>query len=182
MNDSSMPDIIFVTGVSGCGKSTVAAALAEEYGYPYLEGDEYHPPENVAAMAAGHPLTDEMRWPWLRRLAQEARRQADEAGGAVVSCSGLKRAYRDLLRDVAGGGRMLLLYGDRELLFERMAARKDHYMPPALLDSQLATLELPDDDEPNVKKILVDKPASAVIAEAKKTLKTLLRTPKQISK
>ncbi len=114
-------DIIIVAGVSGCGKSTVAKALAETCGYPFLEGDEYHPAENVAAMAAGRPLTDEMRWPWLRRLASSAVEKANGAGGAVVSCSALKRAYRDLLREQTGGCRFVLLTGDRDMIYARMS-------------------------------------------------------------
>jgi gluconokinase len=169
--------IIFVTGVSGCGKSSVACALADHFGYPFLEGDDFHPQENVDAMAAGQALTDEMRWPWLRQLAGAARKAAAEQGGAVVSCSGLKRSYRDLLREVAGGGYVVLLHGDRDVIYDRMNARVDHYMPPSLLDSQLATLELPEFDEENTLQIIVHAPLEKIIASAQKSLNTLLHRP-----
>ncbi|WP_417241400.1 gluconokinase [Celeribacter sp.] len=159
-------DIIIVAGVSGCGKSTVAKALAETCGYPFLEGDEYHPAENVAAMAAGRPLTDEMRWPWLRRLASSAVEKANGAGGAVVSCSALKRAYRDLLREQTGGCRFVLLTGDRDMIYARMSARANHYMPPTLLDSQFAALEGPDTTETDLVEIAIDGSSAQVIKQA----------------
>lgn len=159
-------DIIIVAGVSGCGKSTVAKALADTAGYPFLEGDEYHSADNVAAMAAGTPLTDEMRWPWLTRLASSAVDMAQESGGAVISCSALKRAYRDLLRTQTGGCRFVLLTGERDMIYARMAARADHYMPPTLLDSQFAALEAPNADEIDLIELSVEGSSSQVIKQA----------------
>lgn len=130
---------VLVMGVSGSGKTTVAAGLAEHFGWTLLEGDAFHPPANVAKMASGTPLTDEDRWPWLRAIAAEAERHDN----SVIACSALKRAYRTVLApDV-----LVFLSGSKELIADRMRARKDHFMPPALLDSQFATLEPPGPDE-----------------------------------
>ena len=159
-------DIIIVAGVSGCGKSTVAKALAKTTGYPFLEGDEYHPAENVAAMAAGTPLTDEMRWPWLRNLAASAVEKASGARGAVISCSALKRAYRDLLRTQTGGCRFVMDTGELDVIYERMSARTDHYMPPTLLDSQFADLEGPDATETDLIEVAIDGSSAQVIKQA----------------
>ncbi len=136
---------IVVMGVSGCGKSTVGAALAQALGLRFVEGDSLHPPRNVALMAAGTPLTDEDRREWLEAV---ARVLADAAhDGVVVSCSALKRSYRDLLRASAPDLTLVHLRGEPALLAERMAARKGHYMPASLLQSQLQTLEPPGADE-----------------------------------
>ena len=135
---------VVVMGVSGCGKTTVGRALADRLGVPYVEGDELHPPENVARMAAGIPLTDDDRWPWLDAIAS---RLAAADGGAVVACSALRRRYRDRLRAAAPDLRLVHLHGARELLQQRLAARRGHYMPAALLQSQLDTLEPPQADE-----------------------------------
>jgi gluconokinase len=137
--------IIVVMGVSGSGKSTVGRLLAQRLGVPYAEADEFHPASNIAKMSAGTPLTDEDRWPWLRSIAS----WISEREGGVVTCSALKRRYRDLLR---GGGPVwfLHLHGSRSLLESRVNARAGHFMPPALLDSQLADLEPLEDDEPGV--------------------------------
>jgi len=136
-----------VMGVSGCGKSTVGRKLAQALRLDYLEGDEFHPPENVARMAAGIALTDEDRQGWLLRLSERLA-QAQSAGeGVVLTCSALKRAYRDVLRRGAPGLQLVHLQGSRELLGARMAVRSGHYMPASLLDSQLATLQPPGIDE-----------------------------------
>jgi gluconokinase len=141
--------IFVVMGVSGSGKSTVGRALAERLGVPYAEGDDLHPAANREKMASGQPLTDEDRWPWLRLIAGWIGEHA-EAGG-VVTCSALKRAYRDLLRDAAPGEVVFVhLAGDRELIGRRIGARTGHFMPPALLDSQFAALEPLAGDEPGV--------------------------------
>jgi gluconokinase len=139
--------VIVVMGVSGSGKSTVAKALAKDEGWPILEGDDYHPPANVAKMASGTPLTDEDRWPWLRAIA--AAIDAARAGGQneVVACSALKRAYRDILIGDRNDVRLVYLQGSKQLIGDRLKARKGHFMPPALLDSQFATLEEPGPDE-----------------------------------
>ena len=136
---------IVVMGVSGCGKSTLGQAVAQRLGLPFVEGDELHPPRNVALMAAGTPLTDEDRQGWLNAVA--ARLAAAGDTGAVVACSALKRSYRDLLRRAAPDLRVVHLSGSETLLRQRLQARAGHYMPPSLLPSQLQTLEPPAPDE-----------------------------------
>jgi gluconokinase len=141
--------IYVIMGVAGSGKSRIGSAFAGALGIPFVEGDDDHPFENVARMARGEPLTDEHRAGWLRVLAARIR-DADAAGtGLVVTCSALKRAYRDVLRAGATSGRVqfVLLRGPRDLIGERLAARRGHYMPVSLLDSQFATLEEPAPDE-----------------------------------
>jgi gluconokinase len=138
---------VVVMGVCGSGKSTLGAALARELGASFLEGDEFHPPDNVARMAAGVALTDADRQSWLQNLGARLG-DAQRAGQAVVlSCSALKRSYRDTLRSQAPDLALVYLAGTPDLLAQRMAARKGHYMPPSLLASQLATLEPPQEDE-----------------------------------
>ncbi|HZZ95406.1 MAG TPA: gluconokinase [Jatrophihabitantaceae bacterium] len=137
--------VLVLMGVSGCGKSTVAGVLAGRLGFDFGEGDDLHPPANVAKMAAGDPLTDEDRWPWLDRVAQWIRDHTDAGRPGLITCSALKRSYRDILR----GDHVVFVYlhGTREQIATRLAARHGHYMPPELLDSQFATLEPPGDDE-----------------------------------
>ena len=136
-----------VMGVAGSGKSTIGPALARALGVEFVEGDDYHPPENVRRMAAGIPLTDEDRAGWLRALAARLH-QAKQAGtGLVMTCSALKRSYRDVLRASAPEVRFVFLRGPRPLIAERIAARHGHFMPPSLVDSQFATLEEPAADE-----------------------------------
>jgi gluconokinase len=137
-----------VMGVSGSGKSLIGARFARELHVEFVEGDDLHPPDNVRRMAAGIPLTDNNRKGWLMAIAARLR-EAKRAGfGLVASCSALKRRYRDLLRS-SGDANVQLVYlaGTRALLAERMANRPGHFMPPALLDSQLAILEEPSPDE-----------------------------------
>jgi len=140
-----------VMGVSGCGKSSVGIALAEALGVRFVEGDQYHSAENVAKMAAGTPLTDEDRAQWLASLQAEIRASVDAGVGIVVSCSALKRRYRDLLRAGAANLRYAHLVGSKDLIAGRMATRTGHYMPLSLLDSQLAALEPLQDDEAGVR-------------------------------
>jgi carbohydrate kinase (thermoresistant glucokinase family) len=139
--------ILVVMGVSGSGKTTIARGVAAAKGWTLVEGDSFHPPANVAKMAAGTPLTDADRWPWLHAIA--AAIDADRARGenAVVACSALRRAYRDILIGDRPDVRLVYLQGSRELIGERMRARQGHFMPPALLDSQFQTLEEPGRDE-----------------------------------
>ena len=134
-------------GVSGSGKSTIGAAFARALGIDFVEGDEYHPAENVKRMAAGIPLTDDDRAPWLRALARRIREAKDAGTGLVMSCSALKRSYRDILRADVAELRFVFLEGQRALIAERFAGRRGHFMPPSLLDSQFATLEEPSPDE-----------------------------------
>ncbi len=144
---SAAPLAVVVMGVCGCGKSTVGGRLARELGALFIEGDAFHPPANVARMAAGIALTDADRQGWLEALAAQLA-DARRAGRSVVlACSALKRRYRDVLRQGAPDLRVVHLTGDRAMLAVRLAARQGHYMPASLLDSQLATLETPDPDE-----------------------------------
>lgn len=136
-------------GVSGSGKTTVGEAVAGELGFELIEGDDYHPPANVAKMADGIPLTDEDRRPWLRTLAELLADRHSQGQGTVLACSALRRSYRDVLRSAVPDDEsfFILLDADEETLRSRMKSRKGHYMPPALLDSQLATLEPLEPDE-----------------------------------
>ena len=140
--------LIVLMGVAGCGKSTVGAALAGRLGKPFLDADDFHPAANVAKMSRGVPLTDGDRWPWLDRLAQALRDEAERTGMAVAGCSALRRAYRQRLIATAGEPILFVfLQGSRDIVNERMATRSGHFMPTALLDSQFATLEPPGADE-----------------------------------
>jgi gluconokinase len=155
---------LVVMGVSGSGKTTVARGVAERLGWVFAEGDAFHPAANVDKMAAGQPLTDDDRWPWLRVLADwiGVREEADE--NAVLTCSALKRSYRDLLRDGHPSVRFVHVTVSRETLAHRLAQRQGHYMPASLLDSQLATLEPLEDDEPGLLLAGDDEPADVVRA------------------
>ncbi len=142
------PPVLLVMGVSGSGKSTVGKALADALNWPFQEGDDLHPPENIAKMKAGVPLTDEDRAPWLAAVARWIDDQALQGEPGVVTCSALKRGYRDALRRDRPHLWLVFLEGSRKVLAERLAQRHDHFMPPSLLDSQLAALEAPGEDEP----------------------------------
>jgi gluconokinase len=158
--------LIVVMGVAGSGKTTIASGLAEHLGVPFVEGDSLHPIANVKKMSAGIPLTDQDRWPWLKAIGERMEVERLTGHGVVVSCSALKHIYRDCLRkEVHGNVRFILLDGSRELIGARMKKRKGHFMPPALLDSQFATLEKPTADEHAV--ILdISHPVPALLAEA----------------
>lgn len=149
-------------GVCGSGKSTIGPALARALGVGYVEGDTHHPPENVKLMAAGIPLTDEDRAGWLRSLARQIRAAREAGSGLVISCSALKRSYRDILRAEAADLRFVFLQGDRTLLTERLASRRGHFMPASLLESQLATLEEPGPDEDAWVCDITDSPDTLV--------------------
>ena len=161
-----MPMHIVVMGVSGSGKTTVGEALAAALGWRFVEGDSFHPKRNVEKMAAGHPLDDADRRPWLEALAGEIAK--DEAAGqsSVIGCSALRRAYRDILRTGAPDVRFLHVHGDKALLAERVSHRPGHFFPAALLESQLATLEPLGPDE---RGVLVDiaAPVERMVAEAR---------------
>jgi gluconokinase len=139
---------IVVMGVSGSGKSTVADGLVHRLGWEFAEGDEFHPEANVAKMRAGTPLGDDDRWPWLRRLADWIGEHERSGRSVVVTCSALKRSYRDVLRDGHPSVWFAHVTADAALIRERMEHRSGHYMPVSLLDSQLALLEPLQDDEP----------------------------------
>ena len=150
--------MIVVMGVSGSGKTAVGEALAAGLALPFLEGDSLHPPANVAKMAAGCPLDDADRAPWLAAIAAWMGARAD----GVVACSALKRAYRDQLREGAPDARFVLLAPPRAALEQRLGRRRGHFMPGSLLDSQLATLETPDADE-TALVLTADEPIAALI-------------------
>ncbi|MEO7129762.1 MAG: gluconokinase [Dermatophilaceae bacterium] len=145
---SPAPDIVIVMGVSGSGKTTVAEGVAAAMGWDFAEGDDFHSAANVAKMHSGHPLTDDDRWPWLESIGDWI--SAKVAGGesAVVTCSALRRAYRDLLRQGRPAVRFLHVTAPSELIEDRMEHRSGHYMPASLLPSQLNTLEPLEPDEP----------------------------------
>ena len=142
--------IVVLMGVSGSGKTTIGTALAEKLGWPFLDGDDFHPPQNVAKMSSGQSLTDEDRWPWLDRLNAELRDREGRGESAILACSALKQAYRDRLARGLADWRLVFLHGSFELLQRRMQERKHRYMPASLLQSQFTTLE------PPAKAIAVD--------------------------
>ena len=153
---------LIVMGVSGSGKSTIAAKLAERIGWRCEDGDRFHPASNVAKMSAGHPLTDEDRWPWLQAIADEIDRVSEAGDRAVIACSALKRAYRDILVHGRKDVRIIYLEGSQQLIADRLAKRKGHFMPAGLLDSQFKTLEPPAPDE-NPVTVSIDAPVDAII-------------------
>ncbi|MEV1050574.1 gluconokinase [Streptomyces sp. NPDC049887] len=144
----STPHVVVVMGVAGTGKTTIGPLIAEALGVPYAEGDDFHPADNIAKMSAGIPLSDADREPWLDAIGRWAHGRAGLGG--VVGCSALKRIYRDRLRTAAPDVEFLHLTGDRALIERRMAERRGHFMPTALLDSQFATLQPLQDDEAGV--------------------------------
>jgi gluconokinase/shikimate kinase len=148
--------VLVLMGVSGCGKSTVAALLAGRLGWDFEEGDDLHPPANIAKMAADHPLDDEDRKPWLAAVAAWIRARTDAGQPGIITCSALKRRYRDVLR----GDHVVFVYlaGTPEQIAARLATRHGHFMPPDLLASQFAILEPPGPDE---EAITVDISASS---------------------
>ncbi len=156
-------------GVSGVGKSTIAKALAARLGWDFAEGDDFHPEANVAKMASGTPLNDDDRWPWLGLIGDWMSTEIAAGRSAVVTCSALKRSYRDLLREGRPEVRFLHLVADPDLLAMRMGERKDHFMPASLLASQLDTLELLGRDEPGVEVPVVGSPEEV----AERALKAL---------
>jgi carbohydrate kinase (thermoresistant glucokinase family) len=157
--------VLIVMGVSGSGKTTIARGIAEATGWQLLEGDAFHPSGNVAKMAAGTPLSDADRWPWLHAIAAAVDAIRAAGGSAVVACSALKRAYRDILIGDRPDVRLVWLRGDKALIAARMAARQGHFMPPALLDSQFAALEPPAPDERAVV-LPIDGTPEAIVASA----------------
>lgn len=159
-----------VMGVSGCGKTTVGQAAATACGTLFFDGDDLHPAENIAKMSAGKPLNDTDRAPWLARVGDTI---AAEPGPVAIGCSALKRAYRDIIRDRAGAVHFIHLHAPKDVLERRVNEREDHFMPPALLDSQFAALEALGDDE-NGSVIDIDQPFEGVVADTVAAMRTVL--------
>ena len=157
-----MPCVLVVMGVSGSGKSTIASSLAERLGWTFEDGDWFHPPENVAKMRAGHPLTDADREPWLRGISDEIERVCKAGEHAAIACSALKRSYRQVLADGHKGVRLVYLRGPAELIVNRLQQRKGHFMPADLLSSQFETLEPPDASE-NPVTVSIDASVDAIV-------------------
>jgi gluconokinase len=159
----AQPVVLVFMGVSGCGKTTVAAILAGRMGWRFEEGDGLHPQSNIEKMEAGHPLTDEDRAPWLERVAEWIDERLDAKENGLITCSALKRSYRNVINRRGSGVVFVFLAGSRETIAARLAARHGHFMPSSLLDSQFADLEEPASDEPEIR---VDVgPAPGVIAQ-----------------
>jgi carbohydrate kinase (thermoresistant glucokinase family) len=156
--------ILIITGISGSGKTTIATALAQLFGWPFKEGDDLHPASNITKMHSGHPLDDRDRWPWLQKLTDwiDGWRQVGDSG--VITCSALKRSYRDFLTSGRPEVRVVYLHGDRAVIAARLAARKGHFVPATILDSQIATLEEPDPDEDSIR-VDVDQLVEDIVAE-----------------
>jgi gluconokinase len=168
MTPGEPPPVIVLMGVSGCGKSTVGAKLSQTLGWPFRDADSFHPPANIDKMSRGVPLTDADRWPWLDAIASWIdERRAGRAPG-IVSCSALKRVYRERIVGARSGVRLVYLRGSRELVAARLAGRVHHFMPAALLASQFEALEEPLEDEHPVIVSIAEAPvriAATIISE-----------------
>lgn len=170
--------MLVIMGVSGSGKTTVAAQLAGRVHATFTDGDDLHPPENVAKMRFGTPLTDADRWPWLDRVALTLVDGAAGGQAIVVACSALRRAYRDRLRaGTAGQVRFVFLDASYDVIDARMKARMGHFMPEALLKSQFATLERPGPDEDDVLTVSAVQATGDILAEIQAQLGNLSRAP-----
>ncbi|WP_427015871.1 gluconokinase [Pseudarthrobacter sp. P1] len=157
------PVVLVVMGVSGSGKSTVAALLAGRLGWAFEEGDALHPQSNIDKMAAGHPLTDEDRHPWLEKVADWVDRRLDHGENGIITCSALKRSYRNIINRRGSGVAFVFLSGSSETISARLTERHGHFMPTSLLESQFAALEEPSQGEPGIR---IDVgPAPGVIAQ-----------------
>ena len=170
MTASETPRALIVMGVSGSGKTTIGEKLAGRLNWPYEDADQFHPAGNVAKMSAGHPLTDEDRWPWLKAIAAEIDRVCDAGGRVVIGCSALKRAYRDVLLHNRTDTRLVYLNGTQTLIADRLGRRKGHFMPPGLLTSQFNTLEPPTSDEHPVT-VSIDGTVETIIDNILRQLK-----------
>jgi len=174
---SDVPAAIVVMGVSGSGKTSVGELLGQRLGFPFIDGDDFHPPANVEKMSAGIPLTDEDRWPWLDILGAKIGALARNEGGVIAAASSLRKVYRDRMTAAAG---MPVLFahldGPADIIAERMAKRTDHYMPLSLLDSQIATLEPPESEE-NALSVPIDGSVEEIVASILSALGTAGKHP-----
>ena len=161
-----LPKVLVVMGVSGSGKTTVGAMLAGRLGWEFVDGDDFHPTANVAKMHAGHPLTDEDRWPWLDSIARWIDAVRGTGGRGVVACSALRRIYRDRLAAGRPDVSLVFLEGGERLIARRQATRHGHYMPASLVASQFATLEPPGEDERMIEVSVAPPAADVVVAVA----------------
>ena len=156
--------VLIIMGVSGCGKTTIAELLSRELGWDYRDGDEFHPKSNVEKMHSGTPLTDDDRWPWLKAIAAWIDEKRQAGAHAIVTCSALKKGYRDILigprKDVA----LIYLKGTEELIAARLSKRKHHFMPKGLLQSQFQTLQEPGPDEHPITVSISPTPEEIVAA------------------
>jgi gluconokinase len=163
------PCAIVLMGVAGSGKTTIGEQLAKRLGWTYEDGDRFHPKANVEKMSAGHPLTDEDRWPWLQAIAGEIDRLCRQDGHAVIGCSALKRAYRDVLVHGRNDVRIVYLDGSQQLIAGRLAKRKGHFMPPTLLESQFKALQPPAPDEHAIA-VSIDAPVGSIVDDIMRQL------------
>lgn len=157
MAKTAQQPVLVIMGVSGSGKSTVAGVVAGRLGWDLAEGDDLHPERNVAKMQAGEPLTDEDRWPWLETIADWIRQHAESGTPGVITCSALKKRYRDILR--GENVVFVFLQGSKDNISGRLASRHGHFMPPALLESQFEALEEPTEDENYISLCVSATPA-----------------------
>lgn len=164
-NPTAATRLIVVMGVSGCGKTSVASALAEHYGYRYLDADDFHSESARAHMASGQPLTDAMRAPWVSTLQNQLRQQAAQQESCTLAFSGLRQLHRQQIREAGLKTVVVFLYGEKTIIQERLQKRTDHFMDPQLLDSQFASLEEPS-SEGDIIKVNINAPLKDVVAEA----------------
>jgi len=160
--NKSTNTLIVVMGVSGCGKSSVASALANDLSYEFIEADDFHSEKNTAHMASGKPLTDEMRKPWVKALCSQIQLIHQKGQNCVMSFSGLKHHHREQIRQAAKHAIFIHLHGEQMIIHNRMLARKDHFMPAKLLDSQYQALEMPD-NEPHTHLVDIDNSLEHII-------------------
>lgn len=162
---------IIVMGVSGCGKSTIGALIAQRLGAKFIDGDDLHPRANIEKMRRGEPLNDHDRAPWLERIRDAAFSLENKSEQGIIVCSALKKAYRDQIRDGNQNVTFLFLDGDKALIIERMRARKGHFMKTEMLESQFATLQRPSAEETDVLTISIASDIDSVVEQAITALK-----------
>ena len=168
-----LPPLVVVMGVSGSGKTTIGTLVAHELGVEFIDGDSLHPLENVQKMAAGTPLDDDDRWPWLEIVGRTLHEHGERREGLVVACSALKRAYRERIRSQAPSALFLHLDGTLEVLTRRIEGRSGHFMPAALLESQIETLE-PLAQEEGGYVLNIDQPVADMVDDAVTRLRALV--------